>query len=365
MYKFKIDKRNPLFFVHIPKTAGTSMRMFLADQYANQPICPAVDWAGLLNIAPENISGFDLIQGHFGVNLKPLIRPDAKTLVLLRNPLNRTLSALRHLKRDPNFHALHEHVKDMSVGEILSDPALFEMQSNVQTALLSARSNPNSILRYLRDGPPLKDHQPDPADLEEVVADLDIAKQNLEQIDFIGICESLDEFLPGFCRAMGYHPLQSFRRDNGAPDGLSDFAALAADEIELLKACNKLDLELYDYAVKLAASRRAESEVTYSTLSDAVLGLRDAGTYATCDQTFEVDLAGPIPGSGWYEPELADDGTCARILIGVASRGRRTLQSHYAVFITSTAPRHGFPRHSQPPLVTRRVERRRSRKWRL
>jgi len=77
---FQIGARPPLFFMHIPKTAGMSMRLYLSEQYPVHEICPAARWQGLLGREPE-LRSFPLVQGHFRYNLRELVATDAPAQV--------------------------------------------------------------------------------------------------------------------------------------------------------------------------------------------------------------------------------------------------------------------------------------------
>jgi len=306
MNRFQVGQRAPLFFMHIPKTAGTSLRRFLADQYAAQDVCPACDWDSLAELGCERLESFRLVQGHFDISLLASIAPAVKTLTLLRHPLNRTLSAIRHMKRDPDFHPLHSRVRDMSVREILEDPNLFPQFQNAQTATLSGACQPGRILEYISAGRQHGERR-DPADCKSD-PDLTQAMANLARFDFLGIVEDIKPLIADICDKMGYHPAGLFRRDNAAPDGLSNFASLSSRETELLRRCNDLDLPLYEFAKDLIAQRAAMFKPR--SIHNMLRGLCEAGIYAVQRDSFRIDLAGPIPGSGWYEPE--QHGTIAR-----------------------------------------------------
>src|SRR6516165_6271498 len=55
--------RPPLYFYHIPKTGGTSLRGFLADQYPDQDRCPAEDWKKLAGYDQAALARFRLFYG--------------------------------------------------------------------------------------------------------------------------------------------------------------------------------------------------------------------------------------------------------------------------------------------------------------
>ena len=137
MQMFETPKRDPLFFMHIPKTAGMSMRAYLNDQYSPSVSCPATTWPAVLRLE-QPIDTYRLVQGHFQYNLRAALQPGTKVVSVVREPLARTLSALFHLRRDPAFHADHAIAKDLSVKQILRTPYLMRRQQNVQAAAFCA-----------------------------------------------------------------------------------------------------------------------------------------------------------------------------------------------------------------------------------
>jgi hypothetical protein len=62
--QFVIGRRAPLFFMHIPKTAGMSIRLYLQNQYPAADIMPARDWHEVLR-SGHLPSAFRLAAGHF------------------------------------------------------------------------------------------------------------------------------------------------------------------------------------------------------------------------------------------------------------------------------------------------------------
>jgi len=304
METFTVGHRPPLFFMHIPKTAGTSMRRFLAGQYAQGLVCPAEDWHGLLDL-PRQAVEYALVQGHFYASAATLLG-SRRRVTLVRRPLNRTLSAIRHLVRDPDFHPLHGEARGMSLVELLSDPRMKAAHSNAQTRYLSANIDPHELFGVLRNyldrGVKL-----DPIEIEDQ-PNLARAKQELARFDYIGLAENLTDFLPSFCDDMGFHPPTLFPHVNDAPEGLSTLEKLSAHELELLTACNELDLELYAYAHELVEQRRANRSETDLDPRRALARLCAAGIYSPRSDTFEIDLSGPVPGSGWHGPEATPGG---------------------------------------------------------
>jgi hypothetical protein len=129
--------RPRVFFLHIPKTAGMALRRFLSNQYPVAQIMPATDWLSFLKIDRREIEQYRLFQGHFTCGIFDLLPKDVRPIVFLREPVARTISHLRHLRRDPHFHAAHELAAGRSLDELVQDDRIMALCSNVQTAQLS------------------------------------------------------------------------------------------------------------------------------------------------------------------------------------------------------------------------------------
>ena len=282
--------RGPLFFMHIPKTAGMSMRSYLAGQYSARDVCPASTWPEAAAL-PEPPSSYLLVQGHFYYNMRPALRPGTKAIAVLRDPLLRTLSALRHLRRDPGFHRDHATAKGLSLRQTLRDPKLMARQRNVQAAALCASAPFKEVVSFLR-----RDRNAEAAELE-APATLELALQHAKQVEFLGTVEHLWLLLRQVSEAMGLHPAAGLPLINDAPDGRTDLAGLDEDDIELLRTYNDIDLVLYDRCRELIEQRECQR---------LMLAMVAKGIYPCLRGSFAFDLSEPLPGSGWYLPESAE-----------------------------------------------------------
>jgi hypothetical protein len=112
------------------------MRGYLSGQYELDDIFKRLSWSELDRAALDDLRNFRLVMGHFDVSMLAALPVEMKTLTILREPLRRTLSAILHMKRDPNFGPIHSQVKDLSVFEILSDEKFSLYFKNNQTSFL-------------------------------------------------------------------------------------------------------------------------------------------------------------------------------------------------------------------------------------
>jgi hypothetical protein len=295
--QFVIGRRAPLFFMHIPKTAGMSIRLYLQNQYPAADIMPARDWHEVLR-SGHLPSAFRLAAGHFAYNLRFALAAGTPVLTVLRDPVARTISALKHLRRDPDFHPDHALADGMSLRALIRNPAIMSRQNNIQAAYLCASSPPATVLAYLgRTGPQAT--LADPAALEAPPS-LALAQERLRAIEFVGHVDGLETLLSDLADAMNFHPAAYIPYVNQDPSAAA--AGLDDEDLAMIRHYNAIDIALYAYSLDLLRQRQFEKHMARLVAS---------GCYQVPAGPFEIDLGGIIPGSGWYNADR-DDGTVWR-----------------------------------------------------
>ena len=293
MEAFKTGSRAPLFFMHIPKTAGMSMRQYLSNQYQADEICPAERWQHLLDLS-RDVGSYRLVRGHFRYNLRQLVAPDARTLVVLREPLRRTVSALRHLGRDPEFHQTYDLARHLTLGEMIRHPDIMALQRDVQARFLCASRWAEEVTLYL-EGARARGLDADAGDQESPPA-FQLAADRLETIEFVGITEQLGELVGSMAQEMNFHPSAHFPVINENPDRVDPLLGLTEQELDIVREHNTVDMQLYDFARKMLNGRGFDRSMRQMVRS---------GVYQVPPGSFEVEMSGIIPGSGWYPAESA------------------------------------------------------------
>lgn len=83
--------RRRSYFLHIPKTAGTTMGAVLFRRYPQSEIlnCPT---AHLLQMPPEEINARRAFAGHWGTELLSMLDRPIDCLTVVRDPFERTIS---------------------------------------------------------------------------------------------------------------------------------------------------------------------------------------------------------------------------------------------------------------------------------
>lgn len=219
-------------FLHIPKTAGTTLGGILDSQYGrkrvvlfyNQPNDALLDNLDAYVSDPSNDLG--AVIGHFGSEIVgKVIRRPARYATFLRDPVRRTLSDYHERRTTRPQDFVGPDGLEISLLESLDIHRSWYI--NHQTRYLSGLRN---------DG-----REPNEADLQ-------IALNVLEQdLDFVGLVERFDEGLKRLSSLFGWHLTQNpMNRNVSAPYHHPESA-----ELEMLDALNGLDKILYERANQL------------------------------------------------------------------------------------------------------------------
>jgi hypothetical protein len=229
------------FFVHMHKTAGTALLQRLRVQFPEEAVYPTVadNWAHHATMHldlmrrrfDEHGDHIRVITGHFPLCATELLGVPFVTMTLLRDPVERTLSALRDMReRDAEW-------RGRPLDEIYADPVKFRCLIHnhmVKMLAITPEEMTDGFLTVL--------------DLE--TAHLERAKRNLvERIDVWGVQEQFEAFCDELSRRFGWDlgPPRFANRSTpyAAEDGLCD---RIADD-------NQLDIELYRFARELCEQR--------------------------------------------------------------------------------------------------------------
>jgi Sulfotransferase family len=242
-----VDADGPRFFVaHMQKTAGTALRDRLRATFRDEQIYPnssdgpdprisVISVAHLRARWAARGGQIRLLTGHFPVRTVELLDAPFVILTILRHPVERTLSFLRHQAERRQRGA----TEDTPLAEIYDNPFRFEhMIRNHMVRVLSL--SPEEMLEH--DGV----LTPIPYTPER----LERAKEALAGLDLFGLQDHFDEFCDELADRFGLDVGGSGRTNSTepaeVPNGLAD--RIAQD--------NALDMELYEYACALYGKRR-------------------------------------------------------------------------------------------------------------
>lgn len=220
------------FFVHMQKTAGTALWRRLRSEFDPVSVYPApvdgeppatvISVDHLLARWNERRAEIRMVTGHFPLCTAQLLGAPFTTLTLLRDPVERTLSYLRHHRE-----TVPEH-RDASLEDIYADPVRFELLHNHMVKMLSLTT------AEMTDG--AMTH------VEFTRARLERAEQCLQEVDVVGFQEDFD----AFCLDL----TDRFRWDLGEPIFMNRTIPIDVSDAfrERIAADNAHDIELYEFA---------------------------------------------------------------------------------------------------------------------
>lgn len=260
-----------LYFLHIPKTAGTTVRDWLQPLFREREQLPAEHLADLDKIDPDQLHEFCFAAGHFGWRLMEIsdrCGAGFEAITVLRDPIELALSGMRYVNEVPaeDLSKLPGTVVEVvrRIAELArlgvfpggsADPTLVaEVEHHTQRYR-------NMMVRFLSAAG--TEH----ADLPALTArDLDVAISRLAGMRFFGLVEDLGWSAALFADAYGL-PLRPISSRLNVTREQSD--SISPEERQWLRDSDSLDVSLYEFARELFDSRVRDLRRKYELPDDA------------------------------------------------------------------------------------------------
>jgi hypothetical protein len=251
------NERNPAvgYFCHIMKTGGSSVRqMLLQDVLEAHELAPhlpnADDVSRLISLVlnpwlvrgrspwlvrghlPKDSQPIKVIAGHYPFLAYRLHPPPVKTFCLFRDPVDRVVSHLRHLRRESHPDRSYE---DLYADQDLYDRFFYNLQAR---AFVFDSKTARTLLERTFDW---NDER------------LERAKENLKLLDVLGLTSEFPMFVRDLERAFGWKFRRVVRmheapeKQDRVPDALRN---RIREDLEY-------DIRFYDHVVRVWEERHA------------------------------------------------------------------------------------------------------------
>lgn len=312
----------PLYYLHIPKTAGTSLISFLDAQFEQSQICPAQLLPELFKLDSNVTSRYDFFRGHLWYGLNDYVGKELNYITMLRDPVQRTISWYSHVKRDPNAYR-HDRVvgENWSLLDFVTDKETQWDMVNAQTLFLAVDLD---FERLSKD--PVgygRSVVQDYAARNNDRALLDLAKSRLEKFLFVGIAERMRHSLQLLSHSIDVYPHFSHPKLNVSENRPSD-SELSSDTIQAIKEVTCLDQELYDWAVEVFDSRYDElvsSLLVNNYISNPKHSDEACNTQLTAEERKTLHI------QTISLPEAVDHGTTFEVEVAITNNSKYCIQS--------------------------------------
>lgn len=290
---FRLDRNRPVYFIHIPKTAGTMLRTLLAIHFHHEET-----FAGYYsvdkNTTPASFDRLKFLVLHSGVEMAKRFPVRPILLTFLRDPLERSLSAFYYLRtlpdgtfNDASLDRLIQRARQLELADFLrEEPAGAQRHlGNLQTWLLTEQQTRGFDPFFLE-----ADH------LEE-------AKRNLDRCELLGLTERMDDSLSLLTARMGWPAFEQTPRANGT-DRRPGVEQLDPSTRAALQELTAVDRELYEYGRDLFERRWQAALCPMETSPEPELPLNHPA------MRFEYTFDQPVTGRGWHCREQVNQTWC-------------------------------------------------------
>lgn len=284
-----------LFFLHLPKTGGTTFYRFLENHYPQHAGIGEELFATLRERAGEKEAFLTLLAEvrlitklHLDFSFFERLRdsdPQIRAVTVLRSPVDRAISSIDHWRRvpddsvrraDPVRRQLLVDARTMPLADFVERH--YERLSDRQAKLIGGQSD--ECL---------------PVDRGQL---LEAACRNLEQIDYVGISNKILPFAAAVSSLMGFFDSMNPQRLNVSRDA----SRLTAEERRSIRS-RLTELNQVDAVVYARAELQCERLIHRwkKALFDLSHPVSPRGL--SVGETAVMSMAEPLIGDGWHERE--------------------------------------------------------------
>jgi hypothetical protein len=250
-----IFDKKPAIFMHIQKTAGTSIVEMVREHYEPTQVISHGEYLERLDYSPLARNGkldertvvtsfqdVRFLSGHFGYDFASLFMQERYSFTFLRDPIERVLSFYYFCKnRDPNEFEIYRTCQQLSLDEFLK---MGLRESDVNSFIWN-----NQVWQLACGFNSLENRDFSSFEADEL---LDLSIKHLDDFSYVGLAETFEEDRDKILVDLGIPPPKKKITLNTNP-GRPTSKDLSRSTMKLLEQLTELDRILYE----IASSRRS------------------------------------------------------------------------------------------------------------
>jgi hypothetical protein len=282
-----------LYFLHIPKTAGISLKSILAEYFPLSEVLQFEFQPEVLYLSPVALRKYRLVMGHCTFGLMEYIGTPFEVITFLRKPLDQAISMFFDLKENGRLE------RDITLRDVIHSE-LVQSLINIQCRWLASDDIAGENLGYAP-------YYSTRREAVEALTDASLfaaAADRLKSLRFVGITERFGESVDILCDEFAWPRTTRLVRFNARPK--KNWKDVDEKSLRELTELLEPDRRLYDLGLSLFEQERDRNRrVTTGSYQRALSeSPRVEELHICCEEE--------VRGTGWQEREPSCGGRWAR-----------------------------------------------------
>jgi hypothetical protein len=289
------------YFLHLPKTAGSSLRDMLRLRFAERDIFP-IERVQVLQQTPKaEIQKYKLFCGHFDYQFVYLFPVKPNIITVLRDPVERVLSNYSFWRENYLSKGEVVTINGVEVVEMVPEEVMLPLEDFIESDYpqIWDEVNNSQAARLAHSLGWRRENQVSEDELWKT------ASQNLDTIDAVGTVENFSTFLEVMCSRFSWVNFEESIRTNVTKNRVRS-GDIDPNTIQRIKEKNQIDVALHAQASEILRRRKEDMQRRYFLMQLAVKTPRPVTvttSHPIQNQQIDFAVSGPVIGRNWFPRE--------------------------------------------------------------